>query len=317
MSKVSWKSVWNRALKSNKLFPLNAVDKDTISVSCPTRFSGTGKFAIEITPSFNDDDSISLKMLVFNDNVSIEDFSIKNNGKKYKDFNTLSGKLVEFELSNRLSTTFDIESKGFKDDNEALNALVDYINSKATESGRMFDDKLDELNDVLAGTTTKIDTNSASTHDMIVSSIRESRRFIFKKIESILNKNYKWKTSKNEEFTDSTASFYTNSGQLAAVVSLVDNFIIVDLAKDITAKISTLQSDEEIEKELKTDIADADKVLADREVEQLKDVVNSTASDISDKYDASLVDGFAIEKLERRVSKLENLYIERKLRRMI
>ena len=133
MSKVSWKSVWNRALKSDKLFPLSAVDKDTISVSCPTRFSGTGKFAIEITPLFNDD-SIVLKMLTFNDNVSIEDFSIKNKGKKYKDFNTLSDKLVEFELSNRLYTTFDIESTGFKDDNERLALLLDMYSKKVREN---------------------------------------------------------------------------------------------------------------------------------------------------------------------------------------
>lgn len=316
MPKINWEKVWKRALNSNKKFPTNVIKNNTISVSCPTRFSGTGKFAIDITPTFNDS-YIKLDLLIFNDNVSVEDFSLKNKGKKYKDFNALSDKLVEYELSNRLSTQFEIESKGFKDDDEAFNALVDYINNKATESGRMFDDKLDELNDTLAGTTTKVEVDESDVKYMnILNSIRESRSFILKKIESILNKNYGWKASKNEEFSDSTTSIYDKNGNLAAVVSLVDKFIIVDLAKDITAKISIMQSDEEIEQELTHDISDADAVLADREIEQLKDVVSNTTSDMTDDYDPSLHDGFKLEELSRRVSRLENIFIERKLCRM-
>lgn len=194
---------------------------------------------------------------------------------------------------------YTIKSDGFKSDDEAKKALVDYINNKATESGRMFDDKLDELNDAL-------DAKKEERYNRTVNSMRENRRIILKKVESILKYHYKWNTLKNEDFADSSVPFYDKAGSLAAVVSIADDCIIVDLAKNITAKVSMLQSDEDIESEITNDIDNAQSVLADQEIEHLKDVISD--NDVAPEVDY-------LESLERRMTKLENLYINRKLRR--
>lgn len=306
--KLNWKDIWEKSLSDKELFPINLVDKDTVSVSCPTRFSNTGKIAIEITPSFNDD-SITLELLVFNDNVSIDDIKdieVDGSGDKYSQ---LAAKLIDYELSNRIMERFKISSDGFESEDEAENTLVDYINNKATESGRMFDDKLDELNDTISTKEEKL--------DRLLESIRCNRSFIIKKVESILNSHYGWKAPKNEDYMDSTASLYDTNGNLAAVVSLVDDFVVVDLAKGISAKVSMIQSDEDIESELTDDIDNAQAIISNREIEQLKDAISDEDEDLDideDILDTEDEDYF--ESLSRRVTKLENLYIRKRLNRV-
>lgn len=312
MPDINWEKVWNSAIGNSELFPAKLITSKTLSVSCPTRFSNYGELSIEITPSFNEA-SISLELLLFNDNVDITDILSeeehdKESKKKVKstsDFNHLASKLVKYELQNRISDRFLIKSQGFNSDKEAENALIDYINSKATESGRMFDDKLDELND--------IENSKKENYVRIVESIRSNRAFLLKKVEGILNSHYGWKAPKNEDYSDSTMSCYDDNGNLMAVVTLVDKCIIVDLAKDITAKISAMQSDEEIESELVDDVDNAQTVLADRELNQLKDVVaNNSEPEPNDPIDDE--DDY-LESLERRLTKLESMYIRRKLRK--
>ena len=309
MASIDWKKVWESALTNKEIFPVKFINKDTISVSCPTRFSKSGELSIEITPSFNEA-SIVLELLVFNENLLLDELpsekEVDSEKSSTDDFNRLVARLVKYELDNRIMERFKIKSSGFKSETEAENTLVDYINSKATESGRMFDDKLDELNDSI---TAKKEEN----YYHILESIRKNRSFILKKVESILFNNYKWHTSKNEAYDDSTASFYDANGNLSAVVSLVDNFIIVDLAKGVTAKVSAIQSDEDIEKELIDDVDAAKEVMANNEVDQLRQVVADNEPEPADPLDDE-EDYF--ESLSRRITKLENLFIRRKLRRL-
>ena len=303
---IDWKSVWETALKNKELFPIKAINKNTVSISCPTRFSKSGELSIDITPSFNDE-SIVLELLVFNDNLELNDLQkIDDDGSsKENKFNQLVNRLVKYELSNRVMERFKIKSSGFESNEEAEDALVDYINNKATESGRMFDDKLDELND--------IENNKKENYIRIFESIRRNRAFLLKKVEGILNNHYGWKAPKNEDYSDSTMSCYDDNGNLMAVVTLVDKCMIVDLAKDITAKISAMKSDEEIESELVDDVDNAQTVLADRELNQLKDVVaNNSEPEPNDPIDN---EADYLESLERRVTKLESMYIRRKLRK--
>ena len=303
---IDWKAVWETALKDKELFPIKAINKNTVSISCPTRFSKSGELSIDITPSFNDE-SIVLELLVFNDNLELNDLQKIDGDSTSKEnkFNQLANRLVKYELSNRVMERFKIKSTGFESNEEAEDALVDYINNKATESGRMFDDKLDELND--------IENSKKENYVRIVESIRRNRTFLLKKVEGILNSHYGWKAPKNEDYSDSTMSCYDDNGNLMAVVTLVDKCIIVDLAKDITAKISAMQSDEEIESELVDDVDNAQTVLADRELNQLKDVVaNNNEPEPNDPIDDE--DDY-LESLERRLTKLESMYIRRKLRK--
>lgn len=303
---IDWKTVWETALKDKELFPIKAINKNTVSISCPTRFSKSGELSIDITPSFNDE-SIVLELLVFNDNLELNDLQKIDDDSSSKEnkFNQLVNRLVKYELSNRVMERFKIKSSGFESNEEAEDALVDYINNKATESGRMFDDKLDELNDIA--------NNKKENYMRIVESIRRNRAFLLKKVEGILNSYYGWKAPKNEDYSDSTMSCYDDNGNLMAVVTLVDKCIIVDLAKDITAKISAMKSDEEIESELVDDVDNAQTVLADRELNQLKDVVaNNSEPEPNDPIDD---EADYLESLERRVTKLESMYIRRKLRK--
>lgn len=303
---IDWKTVWETALKDKELFPIKAINKNTVSISCPTRFSKSGELSIDITPSFNDE-SIVLELLVFNDNLELNDLQKTDDDSSSKEnkFNHLVNRLVKYELSNRVMERFKIKSSGFESNEEAEDALVDYINNKATESGRMFDDKLDELNDIA--------NNKKENYMRIVESIRRNRAFLLKKVEGILNSHYGWKAPKNEDYSDSTMSCYDDNGNLMAVVTLVDKCIIVDLAKDITAKISAMKSDEEIESELVDDVDNAQTVLADRELNQLKDVVaNNSEPEPNDPIDDETD---YLESLERRVTKLESMYIRRKLRK--
>lgn len=303
---IDWKSVWETALKDKELFPIKAINKNTVSISCPTRFSKSGELSIDITPSFNDE-SIVLELLVFNDNLELNDLQKIDDDSSSKEnkFNQLVNRLVKYELSNRVMERFKIKSTGFESNEEAEDALVDYINNKATESGRMFDDKLDELND--------IENSKKENYVRIVESIRRNRAFLLKKVEGILNNHYGWKAPKNEDYSDSTMSCYDDNGNLMAVVTLVDKCIIVDLAKDITAKISAMKSDEEIESELVDDVDNAQAVLDDRELNQLKDVVaNNSEPEPNDPIDD---EADYLESLERRLTKLESMYIRRKLRK--
>ena len=301
---IDWKSVWETALKDKELFPIKAINKNTVSISCPTRFSKSGELSIDITPSFNDE-SIVLELLVFNDNLELSDLQKidDDSSSKENEFNHLVNRLVKYELSNRVMERFKIKSSGFESNEEAEDALVDYITNKATESGRMFDDKLDELNDIA--------NSKKENYVRIVESIRRNRAFLLKKVEGILNSHYGWKAPKNEDYSDSTMSCYDDNGNLMAVVTLVDKCIIVDLAKDITAKVSAMKSDEEIESELVDDVDNAQAVLADRELNQLKDVVaNNSEPEPNDPIDDE--DDY-LESLERRITKLESKYIRRKL----
>ena len=115
---------------------------------------------------------------------------------------------------------------------------------------------------------------------------------------------------KNESMDDSVTSFYDKNNNLAAVVSLVDNYILVDLTKNITAKVSMLQSDEEIEDELTNDIDAAQDILANRELDAMKDAVaNNSEQPASDELEY-------MESLSRRLTKLESLYIKKYLRKI-
>ena len=302
MASINWEDIWNKILKNSELFPVKSMNKNTVSIACPTRFSNTGEFSINITPTFNDE-SIVLELLVFNDNISLSDLNKESDSKddnkedSSDKFNQMAKQLVEYELSNRIMERFKIKSSGFESDDEAENALIDYINNKATESGRMFDDKLDELNDTI---------NKDEAYSKTINGLRESRRYILRKIESILNSHYNWKSSKNEDYSDSTMQCLDDNGNLMAVVSLTNDCVIVDLAKGITAKVSMLQSDEEIESELVADVDNAQNILADREIDQLKDVV----------ADNPAPDADYMEKLSRRVTRLESLYIRKVLHRV-
>ena len=40
---IDWKAVWETALKDKELFPIKAINKNTVSISCPTRFSKSGE----------------------------------------------------------------------------------------------------------------------------------------------------------------------------------------------------------------------------------------------------------------------------------
>ncbi len=308
---IDWEAVWASTIKNEELFPIKAMNDKTLSISCPTRFSNAGEFAIDVTPSFNDE-SIVLELLVFNENLLLSDLpkEDKNDNKVSKEnkFNQLVNRLVQYELSNRVMERFKIKSSGFKSDKEAEDALVDYINNKATESGRMFDDKLDELNDLADDNSKK-----ESYYNKLVSSIRDNRTFLLKKVEGILKDHFGWKAPKNEDYADSTMSCYDDNGNLMAVVSIADKYIIVDLAKDITAKVSMMQSDEEIESELVDDVDNAQSVLADRELDQLKEVVaNNNEPEPNDPIDD---EADYLESLERRLTKLESMYIRRRLRK--
>lgn len=320
MSDIDWKKIWDSAIENSELFPAKLIDKKTLSVSCPTRFSNSGELSIEITPTFNEA-SISLELLLFNDNIDITDIlskeeQDKESTKKVKstsDFNQLANKLVQYELHNRISDRFLIKSKGFSSEKEAENALVDYINNKATESGRMFDDKLDELNDA-------IETGKRPSME----SIRDNRAIILRKIESILREHYGWKAMKNEDYSDSVVECYDDDDNLMAVISLVDDCVVVDLAKGISAKVDLLQSDEEIEDELCIDVDAAKDVIADREsekeVDQLKDTVaGSLASDNTDTYEEPVEpddEEDYLADLEKRLAQLESRFINRKLKRL-
>lgn len=293
---IDWKKVWELATKDNELFPIKSLTDKTLSISCPTRFSSNGKLSIDITPSFNDN-SISFELLVFNDNVDLSDIDTKNiKENDVNSFNKLADSLIDYEINNRLSDRFEIKSDGFKSDEEAKDALIDYINNKATESGRMFDDKLDSLNDEFEN----------SNYSESLQSIRDNRAIITRKVERILRNNFGWKASKNEEFGDSVVPIYDRAGNLVAVVSVVDDQIIIDLSKTVTAKISMMQSDEEIEAEIVDDIDNAQEVLANKEIEKFKEVVSDEGDDEEGEY---------LESLARRVSKLESLYIKKRLRK--
>lgn len=315
MTNIDWKVVWENALKNKELFPVKFWDKHTISVLCPTRFSSIGKTYIVVEPTFNDA-SISLDLMTFNDNIDITDILSEEEQEKFHnkvkstgDLKRLVDKLVKYEVNNKISDKFLIKSSGFDSNEDAEKALVDYLNNKATESGRMFDDKLDELNDC-------IDSNERPT----VESIRRDRALILRKIESVLNKHYSWKSTKNECYDDSVVECYDDNDNLMAVISLVDDCVIVDLAKGIYAKVGLLQSDEEIEQELCADIDDAKDIIADREIDQLKDVVaGNLEGDQADHYEAPVEPDDEDEQLadlERRLSRLESRYINRKLKRL-
>ena len=354
MADIDWKDIWNSALKDSRLFthskssniPSNAknlfklfgADKlgdNDILVACPTRFDKYGKFAITVMPLFNED-SIEFTIYSFNDAISnnkdakqkLKELILQNNKnissiddlyKEGFDFNgrnlILSNALSEWESKNRLSSRyrdstqteeFKIESSGFKTDKEAVTSLIDYINEIATWGGNMFNEVLDNINSS-ADFFKDVDNNS---YDRALNNIRESRRTIFKKVEEILKSNYKWKSSKNEDFSDSTASFTDRNGNLAAVVSIVDDNIIVDIAKGITAKVSMMQSDEAIEDELTSDIDAAEEILDNREVDHLKDLIDNSEDEESEEADEYEY----LESLERKVTRLESLYIRRKLR---
>lgn len=308
MANIDWEKTWNSALKNKELFPIKAMNKKTVSIACPTRFSDTGELSIDVTPTFNDE-SIVLELLVFNDNLSLKDLPKLDDNDKEKassdkdSFNDMVNQLVEYELSNRIMERFTIKSKGFESEDEAESALVDYINNKATESGRMFDDKLDELNDTVA--------NKDEKYSRTISKIKESRRVIMQKIESILNSHYGWKANKNEAvLDDSVIECYDDNNNLMAVISLVDDCVIVDLAKGISAKVNMMQADEDIEAELVADVDNAQDILADRELDQLKDVVADNAAGKAD------MEADYMESLARRVTKLESLYIRKRLHKI-
>ena len=152
---LDWKDIWERVLKNNKLFPHKKISNNKIELSCPTRFSSIGAFNIEVTAKFNDD-YIELELLTFNDNITLDDLENTEVDDTRKQFNALSASLNEFESKNKIQDRFEIKSEGFESDDEAESALLDYLNSKATESGRSFDDKLDELNDAIERKSEKL-----------------------------------------------------------------------------------------------------------------------------------------------------------------
>ena len=142
---------------------------------------------------------------------------------------------------------------------------------------------------------------------------------IFNKIGSILYNNYGWKPSKKEAASDTATSFYDKNHNLVAIVSLDDDTIVIDLSKDITAHISMLQSDQDIENEIINDIEDANTALAEQELQQLKDAVASNPeSDISDVYNTPMdyTEDDYLDDLSNRLSKLESRFINRRLNRL-
>lgn len=310
---LDWKNIWEQILKNRKLFPHKKISNNKIELSCPTRFSSIGAFSIEVTAKFNDD-YIELETLAFNDNISIDDLPDINVTDTRNQFNALSKSLNEFESKNKIQDRFEIKSDGFESEEEAENALIDYLNNKATESGRAFDDKLDELNDNIDNKSEKL-----MKHNRILKVIRENRRNIFNKVGSILYNNYRWKPSRKESASDTVTSFYDKNHNLVAIVSLDDDNIVIDLSKDITARISMLQSDDDIEAEIIKDVDDANTALAEQELQQLKDAVASNPeSDISDVYETSMdeTENDYLDDLSNRLSKLESRFIRRRLNRL-
>ena len=94
---------------------------------------------------------------------------------------------------------------------------------------------------------------------------------------------------------------------------------MIDLSKDITARISMLQSDQDIENEIINDIEDANTALAEQELQQLKDAVASNPeSDISDVYNTPMdyTEDDYLDDLSNRLSKLESRFINRRLNRL-
>ena len=301
MADIDWKEIWNDVINTgtNRIKIKKHNDsKNSISLACPTQFSASGKFEVDITPAFNDD-NITLTMLSFNDNFTLDDLDTKNIDTNK--LNALADPIANYEKNNKISTTYSIESEKVDSYDDAVQILIDYLFNIAQENGQMFDDKLDALTAELSN-----NENNNESYKRILNTIKSSRSNIMKKVESMFSK-YNWKTLKNEDLTDSVTSFYDKNNNLAAVVSLVDNFIVVDLAKNITAKVSMLQSDEEIEDELTNDIENAQDILADREVAAMKDAV--AAQSDTNNLDES---GY-YESLTRRITKLENLYIRKYL----
>lgn len=303
MADVNWQEVWNDTLNkgSNRLKIKKQNDsKSSILLACPTQFSASGRFDVNITPSFNDD-NITLTMLTFNDNFTLDDLNLKNIDTNK--LNALADPIANYEKDNKISNTYTIESEKVDSHDDAVQVLIDYLFNVAQENGEMFDDKLDTLT---AELTSKENNESLKR---IINSIKANRNHIMKKVESMLSK-YNWKHMKNESMNDSVTSFYDKNNNLAAVVSLVDNYILVDLAKNITAKVSMLQSDEEIEDELTNDIDAAQDILADRELNAMKDAVaNNSEQPTSDELEY-------MESLSRRLTKLESLYIKKYLRKI-
>lgn len=307
---IGWKSVWESALKSKEIFPYNKKG-DAIEVSCPTRFSSSGKFSINIKPLFQDD-SIELEMLLFNDNISAEEIVSLDNIKQ--EYTNVSIALNFQEEKNRLLDRYTINSEGFETEGEAVSALVDYINNKATECGISFDEKVDECINML-----KNKKNSEKAEGLL-RDIRRNRRFILSKVESILRRNYRWRSIKNEEVCDDcVVEFVDRDGNLAAVVSLVDDNLVVDLAKGISSVVNMIQSDEDIEKEIVQDVEQAKDIMAQQEIEDLEKVVaGNPESHMDDVYDVETDDDDSLGEtdlgdLEKKLTKLENLYIRNKL----
>jgi len=306
MAEIDWEQAWDDAIKNKGTNRIKAkiIDnsKKSIALSCPTQFSLNGKFEINITPTFNDD-SITLSMLTFNDNFTVDDLDLRN--VNLDKLNALADPIADYEKNNKLSSTYDIKSDGIDTHDEAVKVLLDYLYNIAQENGDMFDDKLDEL-------TASIEADKENTenesYQAKLESFKMNRKIIMTTVSSMLSK-YNWKPLKNESLDDSVTSFYDANKNLAAVVSIVDNFLVVDLAKNITAKISMLKSDEEIEDELSDDIDAAQDILADRELDAMKAAVASSNEQIDD--DVELND--YVESLKRRITKLENLYIRRHL----
>lgn len=306
MAEINWEQAWDDAIKNKGTNRIKAKilddSKKSIALSCPTQFSLNGKFEINITPTFNDD-SITLSMLTFNDNFTVDDLDLRN--VNFDKLNALADPIADYEKNNKLSSTYDIKSDDIDTHDEAVKVLLDYLYNIAQENSDMFDDKLDEL-------TASIEADKENTenesYQAKLESFKMNRKIIMKSVSSMLSK-YNWKPLKNESLDDSVTSFYDANKNLAAVVSIVDNFLVVDLAKNITAKISMLKSDEEIEDELSDDIDAAQDILADRELDAMKAAVASSNEQIDD--DAELND--YAESLKRRITKLENLYIRRHL----
>ena len=303
MADINWQEVWSDTLNKggNRLKIKKKNDsKNSILLACPTQFSASGRFDVDIIPSFNDD-NITLTMLTFNDNFTLDDLNLKNIDTNK--LNALADPIANYEKDNKISNTYTIESEKVDSHDDAVQVLIDYLFNVAQENGEMFDDKLDTLT---AELTSKENNESLKS---IVNSIKANRNYIMKKVESMLSK-YNWKHMKNESMNDSVTSFYDKNNNLAAVVSLVDNYILVDLAKNITAKVSMLQSDEEIEDELTNDIDAAQDILADRELNAMKDAVaNNSEQPASDELEY-------MESLSRRLTKLESLYIKKYLRKI-
>lgn len=188
----------------------------------------------------------------------------------------------------------------------------------------MFDNKLDSLNDILMKDENFIRNQPKKpNYNSALETIKSNRKIILSKVESILNSNYKWNSSKNEDYSDSVMPLYDKNKKLAAVVTIVDDCIVVDIANGITAKVSMLQSDNSIEAELVDDIDNAVQYLSDKESNQelndLKDAVaGNLDSNFEDKYDVDIEDDDSdyLDDLSKRIAHLESLYINKRLRRL-